>query len=279
MSLENPVKYPVKYYSYLDAGAPQLANIDGNIKTIIKACLVTGIGDKESAGWTALFEDDFRIVLRRPSLFSDYCIKIENGIINGAASHQVIVQDNPTSVDDTTSLVSGNLLARDSKSQNKWYLVVSDFGFLFFYEMSEDQYSSASSENLSVLYCGSVSKATSVSSEIFLSYNLKTSRTGFLSARAGGFLAANTVIKSGGQALSKHVLNLPDVLASDADNLRQRILLSNGSSLPFYAAVRYFGESGGTVLNNVRSMLKVANKTPFTEYDWTFYVPLDYWEL
>lgn len=50
MSLRNPVKYPVKYYSWQDDQAPQLSNVDGVIKTILKACLVNGYGSKAGAG-------------------------------------------------------------------------------------------------------------------------------------------------------------------------------------------------------------------------------------
>ena len=49
MSLRNPVKYPVKYYSWQDNQAPQLSDADGVIKTILKACLVTGYGSKAGA--------------------------------------------------------------------------------------------------------------------------------------------------------------------------------------------------------------------------------------
>ena len=111
MSLKQPVQYPVKYYSHLDAGAPQLADTDGVIKTILKACLVTGYGTKAGAGWTALFDDAFRIVLRRPLRTGNPPdIKIENGVINGVASHRIVSQDNPTGLSDANELASVNLL-------------------------------------------------------------------------------------------------------------------------------------------------------------------------
>lgn len=56
MSLLTPIKVPVKVYKWDDVGAPQLDKTAGCMMTIFKACLVTGYGTKESAGWTMPFE-------------------------------------------------------------------------------------------------------------------------------------------------------------------------------------------------------------------------------
>lgn len=54
MSFLNPTPVPVRLYSHTDSDAPQLPanNWTGAIKTILKACLVTGYGGKPGAGWT-----------------------------------------------------------------------------------------------------------------------------------------------------------------------------------------------------------------------------------
>lgn len=57
MSLLTPVKVPVKVYRSSDASAPLLDKNANCITTILKACLVTGYGAKEGAGWTLAFED------------------------------------------------------------------------------------------------------------------------------------------------------------------------------------------------------------------------------
>ena len=44
-------------YSALDANAPQLTKSAGTLRTILKACLVTGYGDKPAAGWEIAWED------------------------------------------------------------------------------------------------------------------------------------------------------------------------------------------------------------------------------
>lgn len=53
-------RVPVKVYRWDDEGAPQVESAAGSIKTILKACLVTGYGEgnkrKEGLGWEMAFE-------------------------------------------------------------------------------------------------------------------------------------------------------------------------------------------------------------------------------
>lgn len=44
-------------YNSLDANAPRLTIEPGTLKTILKACLVTGYGNKPAAGWEMAWED------------------------------------------------------------------------------------------------------------------------------------------------------------------------------------------------------------------------------
>lgn len=57
----NTERVPVKVYRWDDAGAPKVLPAEGDIKTILKACLVTGYGEnenrKEPLGWEMLFEN------------------------------------------------------------------------------------------------------------------------------------------------------------------------------------------------------------------------------
>lgn len=57
----NTERVPVKVYRWDDEGAPKVLPAEGDIKTILKACLVTGYGEnenrKEPLGWEMLFEN------------------------------------------------------------------------------------------------------------------------------------------------------------------------------------------------------------------------------
>lgn len=47
---------PVTVFSASDAGAPALTDGIGSLKTLLKACLVTGYGSKQGLGWQMAFE-------------------------------------------------------------------------------------------------------------------------------------------------------------------------------------------------------------------------------
>lgn len=49
---------PVTVFSSTDANAPVLTTDPGSLKTLLKACLVTGYGDKLPLGWQMLFESE-----------------------------------------------------------------------------------------------------------------------------------------------------------------------------------------------------------------------------
>lgn len=82
MSFLNPVNEPVMRFSSTDAGAPQInynARTAGDVKTVLKACLVTGYGAKAGAGWTAVNETASVIEFVSPSAaMSDYRLGIDD---------------------------------------------------------------------------------------------------------------------------------------------------------------------------------------------------------
>lgn len=64
-------KIPAKIYRHTDRNAPQLSATSGCLKTLLKACLVTGYGEdgawKEPLGWEMLFEEPNNAVFRSQS--------------------------------------------------------------------------------------------------------------------------------------------------------------------------------------------------------------------
>ena len=283
MSLRQPVQYPVRYYSYLDAGAPQLADIDGNIKTILKACLVTGYGAKVGAGWTALFEDDYRIVLRRPLLTGNPPdIKIENGVINGTTRHRVVSQDSPIGLDDTNELAAVNLLARDNRLGVEWHLVISDFGFVFCYQMGSGE---ASYERNNIVYCGSTQKINDADADIFVSSSssrANSNGTGTFPYQT--FLTSTSYLRDMHTAAEYKDWTLLNIAKSEKyfndDYLVQKLLNQNGFYLPFYTSVttNVSNKLSAVVDIDDRSMLRFFNKH-YETTAFAFYIPLDYWEL
>lgn len=70
---------PVTLYQSTDTDAPQLTNAQGSLKTLLKACLVTGYGDKQPLGWVMLFEEDNKAVFKPTDPKSTQpCLLVDN---------------------------------------------------------------------------------------------------------------------------------------------------------------------------------------------------------
>ena len=70
---------PVTLYHSADTDAPQLANAQGSLKTLLKACLVTGYGDKQPLGWAMPFEEDNKAVFKPTDPKSTQpCLLVDN---------------------------------------------------------------------------------------------------------------------------------------------------------------------------------------------------------
>jgi len=133
MSFLNPISEPVLMYSSTDANAPQInyaARAAGDVKTVLKACLVTGYGTKQGAGWTMQNETDFTAEFVSPSVF--------------LSGYRFRVNDNSTTVTTFTYDFQGatqapgynSLLKQLSRVQrnspdNAWILLVTKQGFLW----------------------------------------------------------------------------------------------------------------------------------------------------
>ena len=70
---------PVTLYQSTDTDAPQLANAQGSLKTLLKACLVTGYGNKQPLGWAMPFEEDNKAVFKPTDPKSTQpCLLVDN---------------------------------------------------------------------------------------------------------------------------------------------------------------------------------------------------------
>lgn len=133
MSFLNPVNEPVLRFSSTDANAPQInyaTRVAGDIKTILKACLVTGYGTKASAGWAMTKETGHIAEFASPAaVMSDYKLGIDDR--NAATSTWYYTYKN-----NRTNPVS-NIVTRQVNDSNKtstrngWQLLVSKRGIFF----------------------------------------------------------------------------------------------------------------------------------------------------
>lgn len=132
MSFLNPVNEPVKRFSSTDAGAPQInynARVAGDVKTVLKACLVIGYGAKASAGWSIVNEVDHVAEFVSPiAAMSDYRLGIDDTSTSTTTWYYRYqeVRVNPTYNAATKSIMSIN----KTSAENGWQLFVTDRGIL-----------------------------------------------------------------------------------------------------------------------------------------------------
>lgn len=133
MSFLNPISEPVLMYSSTDANAPQInyaTRAAGDVKTVLKACLVTGYGSKASAGWLIQNETDFAAEFVPPSVaMSDYSFGV-NDSSSSYTSWYYNYQGSKTTPNYNSPSKSFVYIDR-SHSDNGWRLIVSKRGIIF----------------------------------------------------------------------------------------------------------------------------------------------------
>lgn len=133
MSFLNPVNEPVLRFSSTDAGAPQInynARAAGDVKAVLKACLVTGYGTTASAGWSAVNEVANVIEFVSPSAaMSDYRLGISD-VSTSSTEWYYTEKDsrvNPTNRTPTKSFDGINA----TSDKNGWQLFATTRGLYF----------------------------------------------------------------------------------------------------------------------------------------------------
>lgn len=135
MSFLKPVSEPVMRFSSTDASAPKInynTRTAGDVKAVLKACLVTGYGAKASAGWTAVNETATVIEFVSPSAaMSDYRLGIDD---TSAASTTWYYQyqDVPTNpVGGSPAKGYDTSYFNLTHGDNGWTLLVTPRGLMF----------------------------------------------------------------------------------------------------------------------------------------------------
>lgn len=133
MSFLNPVSEPVLRFKSTDAGAPQInynARVAGDVKAVLKACLVTGYGAIASAGWAAANEVGNVIEFVSPSAaMSDYRLGVDDSTTTKTDWYYQY-QDarvNPSYNAPTKSFTYIDKVNTD----NGWQLLVTERGIIF----------------------------------------------------------------------------------------------------------------------------------------------------
>lgn len=138
MSLLTPERVPVKVYRWDDADAPALDKTPNCMATIFKACLVTGYGTKEGAGWTMPFEDTAAgVKVLRPEVgpHTDFYLRLSADTGTEMAA-QVYLNMTDANTGDLKLEGSRPFAYAKASISNKWILIATPRGMFFSCEQS-----------------------------------------------------------------------------------------------------------------------------------------------
>ncbi len=171
MTYFNPELSKVTVYRWDDANAPQKSEIKNSLITIIKACLVTGYGDKKGAGWSMPFEDnDEGIKVFRPAQGIEHDFYLKMSADDGTQTNAELLV-NMTAIDNGDSLIAYDSPYKYAKSSftDRWVLIASDRSFWLFTEQKNGTYENVHRKG-SFFFCGDTAKSGAGDRCILLDY-------------------------------------------------------------------------------------------------------------
>ena len=295
MSFLNPVSEPVKRFSSTDAGAPQInynARVAGDVKTVLKACLVTGYGAKASAGWSIVNEVDHVAEFVSPSVaMSDYRLGIDD---TSASSTTWYYQYQDARVNPTYNAPIKSINAINKTSaENGWQLFVTDLGILLLETFMNSYVNKLSNR---ITYLGQAKSALIDNTGVNICFfntghsgalggpeYLYTSMTHIKLGVYNGTLYDSTPMLTNGS--QEHGISSLDLVSSIYIRTNSALL---GQLPPFMSGITNqrvdaFGVSVVTL--DSREMLKVSagyasynGADESYRYDRTYFISTDYWE-
>lgn len=257
-----PEKAPVKVYLSTDKDAPSIDSNPNSVQTILKACLVTGYGEKEPAGWSLPFEDTakgVKVLKPADSPHIPFFMRLSN------VGREMIVQvyQNMTSVSDgDLKLGSGTAssYAYYGSTSGKWCVIANERSFWLFFEMRSNYHGWS-------LFCGDTSKNTRGERAVALIYsNAESPHTSILTQtknKTGGFYAKSHF--DGKSRLSMNALLSPALFEFDGEIYGVPIYFPSNMQAMNYEQTN---RGGRRFINHAYTFGRESN----------VYVPIDFWE-
>lgn len=304
MSFLNPVNEPVKRFSSTDAGAPQInynVRVAGDVKAVLRACLVTGYGTKASAGWSIASEVNHVIEFASPSAaMSDYRICIDD---TSTTSQTWFYRYQNNAFYPPKNAPSKNMSSVNKTSaENGWELIVTNRGMYFveiLYHSTVNarvaritwfgQIKSALANDLGVnisFFCTGIGAQMTKPSDLITAsesidsnklYNLGTyPALIFVITNLSSFARDSTVkYDTGGlELISETYLGLANLVAGQQSGL----LFKNNSILATAYGVSVQQLDGRDVLSVAVSYSSMSDVPTNNTHVKTLLIRLDYWE-
>lgn len=188
MSLLTPERVPVKVYKWDDVGAPQLDKTPNCMAIIFKACLVTGYGTKDGAGWTMPFEDmTAGIKVFKPPSHPGTDFYFQLSADDGQnVTPKVFFNMTSAKTGDLKLNVGAPLGYGWNNISGKWILFVSPYGIKFFYESASQYGSQVMDRSGGFLFMGLMASDIIDNNSLFLQHSVTTNNN--IGDHAGLFL-------------------------------------------------------------------------------------------
>lgn len=197
MSLLTPERVPVKVYRWDDADAPQLDKTPNCMATIFKACLVTGYGTKESAGWTMPFEDTAAgVKVLRPEVgpHTDFYLRLSADTGTEMAA-QVYLNMTDANTGDLKLQCATPFKYAMKNSTGKWLLIASSRSFWF---LCEQRNSGSADKTGAFFFCGDLATASDETRPVYLQHTGGTFPNAYYSSIYGVYDKPSATKKDSG---------------------------------------------------------------------------------
>lgn len=300
MNLITPERVPVTVYRWDDANAPVLDKTPNCVASIFKACLVTGYGSKQPAGWSMPYEDmTNNIKVFRPSASAnkDYYLHV---------SADTGKQANVKMMADMTDINTGTLLLQcdtpymyntgdgGGAATGKWVLIASKRGLWFFTEVNGVSRQTIPNKQGLYFYCGDTCSDNSDAKNLCLTHSGGTianhyDRYGFMRGVNKTDMANPVKIYDVATSISYNANQM--ALFSGQDNVSNdiyvgQIALTYNSKIclmPAFTPSNNSKNNYTVVSNGGRMFINHATGNFYdTYYNYVtdnFYVATDYWEM
>lgn len=287
MSFINPEKVPVKVYLSSDKDAPRLDRTPNCVQTIFKACLVTGYGEKQGAGWSLPFEDnDKGVKVLRPQVGveTDFYLRLSNDTGREMTAQVYIDMTDSDTGDKKLECDAPFKYGIGEKTGEKWALIACGRAFWFFYETANRIITTQSG---TYFYCGDTAKNSIGDKVVYLRHTggewnvdyeerysiLDGSDSGGVSSGVLLDIKANTALHSNPKSIfTGHIQQSNQTLLAPMLLMNQQEIWALPAFAPSTVKQHNFEKINGFGRQFI-------NFSTATQYSHNLFVAIDYWEF
>ena len=268
--------YPVSVYRSSDKGAPKIERQANSVATILKACLVTGYGDKAPAGWTLDEDVDAGIKQFRPPMSAHQAFTIKTSNDTGREMTVQVYDGDALKMQCDTPFKYGV----GNGKNTRWCVLACERGFWFFSELTNNNNVPTKQSGV-YLYCGDTTAGGDGERGVYLKHTGGTWGIGdddrhhiFDSNSSGTTLGKLWVNHRVYDINPKSFFNGNDNVSRDV-MLSPMCLMANGDVyfIPAFGSSRHDGDNqsvlDGHLCHSTASHTKANN----------IYVPMSHWGL